>query len=55
LTKSPSLKNSAATLEPVTAALLAFLLLGETLEPLQILGRGLVLGAVITLGAGMNR
>ena len=38
-----------ATLEPVTAALLAFVILGETLEPLQILGGALVLGAVIIL------
>ncbi|RLC81228.1 MAG: hypothetical protein DRI61_04230 [Chloroflexi bacterium] len=40
-----------ATLEPVTAALLAFVILGETLEPLQILGGALVLGAIVILSS----
>ncbi len=36
-----------ATLEPVVAAILGFLALGETLEAWQILGGGLVLSAVL--------
>ena len=39
----------AATAEPFLAALWAFILLGERLEPLQALGGGLVLGAVLWL------
>ncbi len=41
-----------ATLEPITAGLLAFLLLGETLSPLQAAGGALVLGAVVLLNLG---
>jgi DME family drug/metabolite transporter len=40
-----------ATLEPVLASLLAFLVLGEWVEPLQILGGLLVLGGVVVLQA----
>lgn len=36
-----------SVLEPVVAASAAFLLLGETLLPLQILGGGMVLAGVI--------
>ncbi len=39
----------AATAEPFLAALWAFILLGERLEPLQALGGALVLGAVLGL------
>jgi len=39
----------AATAEPFLAALWAFTLLRESLEPLQALGGGLVLGAVLWL------
>lgn len=38
-----------ATLEPASAALLAFLILGEVLEPLQLLGGAMVLGAILML------
>lgn len=38
-----------ATLEPISAALISFLLLGEALEPLQALGGALVIGAVVLL------
>jgi len=38
-----------ALLEPVAAGLMAFFLLGEVLQPLQILGGGLVIGAVALL------
>jgi DME family drug/metabolite transporter len=39
----------AATLEPVMAAILAWLLLGQTLTVLQIIGSGLILAAVTSL------
>jgi len=38
-----------ATLEPVMAATFAYLILGETLEPLQLLGGAMVLGAILML------
>ena len=38
-----------ATLEPVLASLLAFIILGEQVEPLQALGGLLVLGGVVVL------
>ena len=38
-----------ATLEPISAALIAFLVLGETFEPLQILGGLLVIAAITSL------
>lgn len=38
-----------ATLEPISAALISFLLLGEALETLQALGGALVIGAVVLL------
>jgi len=38
-----------ATLEPITAGFISFLFLGETLQPLQILGGALVIGAVVML------
>ena len=38
-----------ATLEPISAAFMAFFLLGESMELLQILGGGLVIGAIVLL------
>ena len=38
-----------ATLEPVIASILAFVLLGERLDPAQLAGGGLILAAVISL------
>lgn len=38
-----------ATLEPITAGFISFLFLGETLQPLQIVGGALVIGAVVML------
>ena len=38
-----------ATLEPISAGLMAFFLLGETLETLQLLGGGLVIAAIVLL------
>ncbi|WP_088891028.1 EamA family transporter [Leptolyngbya ohadii] len=45
----------AATLEPVMAAVLAWLLLGQTLTPLQIIGSGLILAAVTSLQLWQSR
>jgi drug/metabolite transporter (DMT)-like permease len=41
-----------ATLEPVVASVLAFIMLGERLEPLQILGGGMVIAGAVWLSAG---
>lgn len=41
-----------ATLEPVVASALAFVVLGERLEPLQILGGAVVIGAAVWLNTG---
>ena len=41
-----------ATLEPITAGLIAWLLLGETMEVWQLLGAALVIASVIVLQAG---
>lgn len=38
-----------STLEPVMAAVTAFLILGETMAPWQMLGGGLIIGAVVLL------
>jgi drug/metabolite transporter, DME family len=38
-----------ATLEPISAGIISFFFLGETLEPLQVLGMVLVIAAVILL------
>ena len=38
-----------ATLEPVFAGLMAYALLGEVLEPLQILGAGLVILSILIM------
>jgi len=38
-----------ATLEPISAGLLAFLFLGETLEPLQLAGAACVIAAIVIL------
>ena len=38
-----------ATLEPISAGVMAYLFLGETLESLQVLGGALVVGAIVLL------
>jgi drug/metabolite transporter (DMT)-like permease len=38
-----------ATLEPISAGFIAYLFIGEALEPLQILGGALVIGAIVLL------
>lgn len=45
----------AATLEPVMAAILAWVLLGQTLTLLQIIGSGLILAAVTSLQIRQSR
>ena len=47
----PTQAGILATLEPVVATVAAYLMLGETLLPLQILGGGLVLAGVIMVEA----
>ncbi len=41
-----------ATLEPISAAFLAFILISETLSPAQVAGGALVIGAIILLQIG---
>jgi len=38
-----------ATLEPISAGFIAYLFLGEALEPLQMIGASLVIGAIVVL------
>jgi drug/metabolite transporter (DMT)-like permease len=38
-----------ATLEPISAGIIAYLFLGEALEPLQMIGAALVIGAIVLL------
>jgi drug/metabolite transporter (DMT)-like permease len=38
-----------ATLEPISAGFIAYLFLGETLEPFQVLGGILVITAIVVL------
>lgn len=44
-----------STAEPVTTVLLAFVVFGETLSPVQLAGGALVLGAVVALSAPARR
>jgi drug/metabolite transporter (DMT)-like permease len=44
-----------STLEPVVTVALAALLLGETLQPMALLGGGLILAAALTLARGELR
>jgi drug/metabolite transporter (DMT)-like permease len=39
----------AATLEPIAAGFMAYFALGEKLEPLQLLGAALIIGAIVLL------
>jgi len=50
-----SVASLVATLEPVLAALLAFVVLGETLSVEQLLGGGLILLAVWLLRPRISR
>jgi drug/metabolite transporter (DMT)-like permease len=48
----PTTASILATVEPLVTVLLAFLVFGERLGPVQILGGSLVLAAVLVLHAG---
>jgi drug/metabolite transporter (DMT)-like permease len=47
----PSTASILSTVEPVTTVLLAFLIFGESLGPVQLAGGALVVGAVLVLSA----
>lgn len=47
----PTTASILSTAEPVTTVVLAFLVFGETLSPVQLAGAALVLGAVLVLSA----
>jgi drug/metabolite transporter (DMT)-like permease len=51
----PTTASILATVEPLVTVLLAFLVFGETLRAVQILGGALVLAAVLVLNAGPLR
>jgi drug/metabolite transporter (DMT)-like permease len=51
----PSNASMLSTLEPVVTVALAALLLGETLQPMALLGGGLILAAALTLARGELR
>jgi drug/metabolite transporter (DMT)-like permease len=51
----PTTASILATVEPLVTVLLAFLVFGETLRAVQILGGALVLAAVVVLNAGPLR
>jgi drug/metabolite transporter (DMT)-like permease len=44
-----------STAEPISAGVIAFLFLGEALEPLQILGGALVIAAIVLLQLRQER
>lgn len=44
-----SVASILAAFEPVTTAIVAYFYFGETLEPLQLIGAGLILGSVVML------
>ncbi len=48
----PSAAGIVATAEPVFAGLIAFLVFGDKLQPLQLLGAGVIVAGIITVQAG---
>jgi drug/metabolite transporter (DMT)-like permease len=48
----PSTAGILATAEPVFAGLIAFLVLGDRLQPLQLLGAGIIVAGIVTVQAG---
>lgn len=50
----PSSAGIVSTAEPVFAGLIAFLLLGDRLEPLQVVGAAIVVAGIVTVQAGKN-
>jgi DME family drug/metabolite transporter len=51
----PTVASIVTLLEPLTAAILAWALFGETLGPLGLAGGGLLIGAILLLYAGERR
>jgi drug/metabolite transporter (DMT)-like permease len=45
----PTRASITATLEPITAGLMSYLFLKESMEPLQVAGAGVVIAAVVLL------
>jgi drug/metabolite transporter (DMT)-like permease len=43
------------TVEPLTATMLAYIVLGERLQPVQWLGAALVVLAVVVVSGGLRR
>ena len=50
----PSSAGIVATAEPVFAGLIAFLLLGDRLQPLQVFGAAVIVAGIITVQVGTN-
>jgi drug/metabolite transporter (DMT)-like permease len=50
----PSSASIVATAEPVFAGLIAFLVLGDRLQPLQVVGAAVIVAGIITVQAGSN-
>jgi drug/metabolite transporter (DMT)-like permease len=50
----PSAAGIVATAEPVFAGLIAFLLFGDLLQPLQLVGAGVIVAGIITVQAGRS-
>jgi drug/metabolite transporter (DMT)-like permease len=50
----PSSAGIVATAEPVFAGLIAFLVLGDRLQPLQVVGAAVIVAGIITVQAGSN-
>jgi drug/metabolite transporter (DMT)-like permease len=48
----PSTAGIIATAEPVFAGLIAFLVLGDRLQPLQVLGAAVIVAGIVTVQAG---
>jgi drug/metabolite transporter (DMT)-like permease len=44
-----------ATLQPISAALIAFLFLGEIMMPWQLVGVGLVVASIVVLQIGKEK
>jgi drug/metabolite transporter (DMT)-like permease len=51
----PSSAGIVATAEPVFAGLIAFLVLGDRLQPLQVVGAAVIVAGIIMVQAGSNR
>ena len=50
----PSTAGIVATAEPVFAGLIAFFVLGDRLQPLQVFGAAVIVAGIIIVQAGSN-